>query len=152
MVKNLVPLDLPRPQLKLARKNDQAMVWDRLRKKYLVLTPEEWVRQHWMYFLAKTKEVPWTSMAVEGGLQLYKQTQRSDILVYKYQKPHLLVECKAPQVKISQKTLDQANRYNFSLGCSIIILSNGLKHWVLQFERETHAWQPSSHLPPFQEW
>lgn len=152
MLKNLVPLDLPRPDLKLARKKDQPLVWDRLRKKYLVLTPEEWVRQHWIYFLAEAKKVPWTSMAVEGGFQLYQQTQRSDILVYKRQKPFLLVECKAPQVKIDQKTLDQANRYNVSLGCSLIVLSNGLQHWVLQFDREKQSWGPSSHLPAFADW
>ena len=152
MLKDLVPLELPRPELKLARKNDQPMVWDQLRRKYLVLTPEEWVRQHWMHYLVAAKEVPWTSMAVEGGFQLYKQTQRSDILVYKYRKPYLLVECKAPQIKISPKTLAQANRYNFSLGCSLLVLSNGIQHWVLEYQQASQSWQASNALPSFKNW
>ncbi len=126
MLKNIVPLSLPEPPLKLAKKEGQVVVWDRLRKKYLVLTPEEWVRQHLVYFLEQELGVPASAIALEGGFKLNQKQQRTDILVYRQTKPALLVECKAPQVKISQATFDQAARYNLKYQVDYFILSNGL--------------------------
>jgi predicted type IV restriction endonuclease len=126
MLKNLVPLNLPEPPLKLAKKGNQPMVWDPLRKKYLVLTPEEWVRQHLVFYLQQELGVPASAIALEGGFKLNQKLQRTDVLVYKNSKPVLLVECKAPQVKIKQATFDQAARYNLNYQVDYLLLSNGL--------------------------
>lgn len=139
----LVPLNLPQAPLKLGRKGDQVFVWDILRKKNLLVTPEEWVRQHLLFFLKDHLGYPQSSFAVEGGFRLMGKLQRSDILVYKNSQPILLVECKAPSVKISQDTFDQALRYNLHYQVPYLLVSNGLEHyWAkleeggLQFVRE----------------
>jgi hypothetical protein len=136
MLKNIVSLNLPEPPLKLAKKNGQVVVWDNLRKKYLVLTPEEWVRQHLVYYLEQEMAVPSSAIALEGGFRLNQKLQRTDVLVYKNSQPVLLVECKAPQVKISQATFDQAARYNLIYQVDYLVLSNGL---TTIFAKVNHA-------------
>lgn len=123
----IVPLNLPQPDLKLARKNNQVVVWDALRKKYLVLTPEEWVRQHLVHYLQSACGVPASAIALESGFRLNTKLQRTDILVFKNRQPVLLVECKAPQIKLSQETFDQAARYNLKYKVHYLLISNGLK-------------------------
>lgn len=127
MSSNIVPLNLPETNLKLARKNNQVVVWDTLRKKYLVLTPEEWVRQHLVHYLQSVCEVPASAIALEGGFRLNNKLQRTDILVYKSSQPALLAECKAPQVKLRQETFDQAARYNLKYNVQYLLISNGLQ-------------------------
>lgn len=143
-------LNLPDAPLKLARRGQQVMVWDGLRSKYLVLTPEEWVRQHWVHFLQTHRKVPRGSLALETGLVGTTRQQRTDLLVYKQQKPYLLLECKAPRVKLSQATMDQAARYHRSLQCRLILLSNGQEHWLARPHQESLEWLPE--LPPFDQW
>lgn len=139
----MVPLNLPPAPLKLGRKGEQVFVWDTLRKKNLLLTPEEWVRQHLFHYLKEELHYPIGSFAVEGGFRLMGKLQRTDILIYKNSKPQLLVECKAPSVAISQDTFDQALRYNLHYKVPYLLISNGLEHyWAkvkeggLQFIRE----------------
>lgn len=144
------PLNLPEAPLKLARRGRQVMVWDGLRGKYLVLTPEEWVRQHWVHFLQIYRQVPRGSLALETGLEKATRQQRTDLLVYKKQQPYLLLECKAPQVKLSQATMDQAARYQRSLQCRLILLSNGQDHWLARPVPGGLEWLPE--LPPFDQW
>lgn len=127
MANPIVPLNLAQPDLKLAKKNNQVVVWDSLRKKYLVLTPEEWVRQHLLHYLQCECAVPFSALAVEGGFRLNEKLQRTDILVYKNSRPVVLVECKAPQVKISQAIFDQASRYNLNYKVEYLLISNGLR-------------------------
>lgn len=126
-----IPLELPPAELKLSRKGQQIMVWDELRKKHLVLTPEEWVRQHLVHYMRRDLAYPITSFALEGGFKLMGKTQRSDLLIYRQGKPILLGECKAPQVKISQETFDQACRYNLHYKVPYLLISNGLEtYWA----------------------
>lgn len=127
-------LNLPPAPLKLGRKENQIYVWDALRKKNLVLTPEEWVRQHLFYFLKDHLHYPLGSFAVEGGFRLMGKLQRTDILIYKKAQPTLLVECKAPSVKISQDTFDQALRYNLHYKVPYLLISNGLEHYWARVE------------------
>jgi type I site-specific restriction endonuclease len=131
MLAHLVPLHLPKPQLKLAKRNQQPYVWDVVRKKYLLLTPEEWVRQHWVHLL-QAKGYPLSNIQLEGGFAQNNLRKRSDILVYKQAKPFLLVECKSPQVPISQATMDQAAQYNLHYKAPFIALSNGLTHYCAE--------------------
>ena len=150
MYKNLVPLNLPQPELKLAKKEDDIVVWDNIRQKYLKLTPEEWVRQHFVHFLLD-KGYPKTSVALEGGFHLNQKLQRTDILIYKDSKPSLLVECKAPQVNITQKTFDQASRYNLYYDVKFIVITNGLKHFVAMVDNKNKSYQFLQVLPHFNE-
>lgn len=135
MAHRLPPLNLPKAQLQLSKQGEKIFVWDDIRKKNLVLTPEEWVRQHFIHYLL-TLKYPQSNIALESGLYLNQQLRRTDILVYHNRKPALLVECKAPGVKLSQATFDQASRYNLELKVRYLIVTNGLEHYVAQVKDE----------------
>lgn len=149
MLKNLVSLNFPPAPLKLARKNDQPMVWDAFRKKYLVLTPEEWVRQHLLHYLMEHLHYPQATLATESGFKLQAQPRRSDVLVYKNSRPMLLAECKAPQVKLTQNTLDQASRYNLHYQVPYIVLTNGLSHFAAKAKNKGYELLPA--IPTYRE-
>lgn len=126
----MTPLNLPTYPFKLTQKRDKLYIFDEVRKKHLVLTPEEWVRQHFIQYLINQKNFPSSLIQIEGGLILNQQQKRSDILVFNNQAEKiLLVECKAPTVKISQDTFDQAARYNSIYQAPWIVVTNGLEHY-----------------------
>jgi hypothetical protein len=125
------------------------MVWDSIRRKFLVLTPEEWVRQHLIHFLQNEFDIPSSAIALESGLNVAERKGRSDILVYKNQKPQILVECKAPQVTISQETFDQAARYNQSLDAPYLLISNGLEHYYARQNNKAKRFEFLAGLPSF---
>jgi hypothetical protein len=130
-MKEIIPLNLPPAPLKLRKREGQLFVWDPLRKKNLVLTPEEWVRQHLIFYLQSELNYPSTAFALEGGFKLFGKTQRTDLLVYSEGKPILIGECKAPKVKITQETFDQACRYNLHYKLPFLLISNGLDtYWA----------------------
>jgi hypothetical protein len=151
-VKNLIPLNLAAAPLKLSQKEGQVFVWDSIRKKHLVLTPEEWVRQHLLHFFINDLQVPIAALSLEGGFRLNGQLKRSDILIYKESKPILLVECKAPQVKISQDTFDQASRYNLHYQLPYLAISNGLEHYWLQIKEGLNTYHFVEKLPLYSLW
>lgn len=150
MFKNLIPLQLPEPDLKLARKGEDIMVWDDIRKKYLKLTPEEWVRQHYVHLLLEN-DFPKSTITLEGGFRLHQKLQRTDILIYKDGKPAMLVECKAPQIPINQKTLDQASRYNLHYKAPVIVLTNGLETYIAKVDFDKEQYSLIDKIPPFNE-
>lgn len=150
MHENLVPLNLPEPSLKLAKKDGVLVVWDDIRKKYLKLTPEEWVRQHLVHFL-RQNGFPASSIALEGGFHLNQKLQRTDILVYKNARPTLLIECKAPQVKVDQKVFDQAARYNLHYNTSLLVLSNGLVHFAARVDHHLKKYHFLDKIPSYDE-
>tara|TARA_B100001115_G_C15838990_1_gene420120 strand:+ start:1602 stop:2069 length:468 start_codon:yes stop_codon:yes gene_type:complete len=130
-MEKLVPLTLPPAPLKLGKRNGQIWVWDELRKKNLVLTPEEWVRQHLVHYLRNELGYPSTAFALEGGFKLYGRSQRTDLLIYHKGQALMIGECKAPQVKITQETFDQACRYNLHYQVPYLLISNGLEtYWA----------------------
>ncbi len=149
-MKNLVPLNLPEPDLKLAKKEGQIFVWDDIRKKYLKLDPEEWVRQHFVFFLLEMG-YPKSSFALEGGFRLHQKLQRTDILIYKNGAPKLLVECKAPQVPLSQNTFDQAARYNLIYKVDFLIVTNGLRHFFTKVDKEKERYVFLEEAPRYEE-
>ena len=117
------------------------LIFDKLRKKYIVLTPEEWVRQHFVYFLIEEKKYPVTLIALEKQLTINNLKKRSDILIFNADgKPEIIVECKAPSIKITQNTFDQIARYNLKLRANYLILTNGLEHFYckMDFKNETY--------------
>lgn len=123
------PLNLSPYPFKITEKDNQVFIFDELRKKHLVLTPEEWVRQHFIQHLIASHKFPKTLINIEGGLVLNQLQKRSDILVFNAKGEKLmLIECKAPKIKINQKVFDQALRYNSIHQAPWIVLTNGLKH------------------------
>lgn len=151
MSNSLFPLNLEQPELKLAKKGSDIMVWDDIRKKYLKLSPEEWVRQHLVHFLNKNVGVPKSAFALEGGFRLNKKLQRTDILIFKNSKPSLLVECKAPQVKITQAAFDQAARYNLEYKVEHLVISNGLQTYWIKVDFENKKYIHLEKFPKFSE-
>lgn len=135
-------LNLPSYSFKLKSNEKHTLIFDNLRKKYLVLTPEEWVRQHFVQFLIQEKKYPSSLIALEKQLTLNNLKKRTDIVVFnKEGNPDIIVECKAPNIKISQDTFDQIARYNLRLNANYLIITNGLEHYfcLLDHENETYV-------------
>ncbi|MGC1240517.1 MAG: type I restriction enzyme HsdR N-terminal domain-containing protein [Chryseosolibacter sp.] len=122
-------LNLPEFDIKLKKADGKIWIFDGIRKKYLVLTPEEWVRQHFIHYLIAEKQYPRSLIKVEGGL-LYNQLQkRTDIVVFnRLAKPWMVVECKSPGTAVSPATLTQASVYNTTLQGEYLSVTNGLVH------------------------
>jgi len=126
-------LNLPEYALKTRRTDGVQQIWDPVRKKYLVLTPEEWVRQNFLMFLIKELGYPLTLMKHEGGVKYNGRQKRTDILAYdSYGDPVLLVECKASYVKIDSAVFEQAAIYNKQLKAKYLAVTNGLQHFCCQ--------------------
>lgn len=146
----LVPLNLPSFGLKIKEENGIYHIFDHIRKKYLVLTPEEWVRQHLIHFLIEVKKYPRSLMKLEGGLKLNSLQKRSDILLFnKNGKKIILVECKAPSVKITQDTFDQIARYNFVHKVEWLLVSNGIQHFCCRIDCDKRTYNFVEELPDY---
>ncbi|MEO9570278.1 MAG: type I restriction enzyme HsdR N-terminal domain-containing protein [Polaribacter sp.] len=134
-------LNLPNYKFKLKSSENKTLIFDNLRKKYLVLTPEEWVRQHFVQFLVDEKKYPTSLIAIEKQLTINNRKKRTDILIFNKEGKHdIIVECKAPKIKITQDTFDQIARYNLKLKANYLIITNGLEHFYckMDFENETY--------------
>ena len=143
-----VPLNLPPTSLKLSRIKDKIYIFDILRKKNLVLTPEEWVRQHWVHFLHQHKKYPISLMKIEGGLILNDLRKRSDLIIYNNQgKKILLAEFKAPEVKINTKTFEQISAYNSKHKIPLLLVSNGIDHYFCKVNFEDNSYHFIEDLP-----
>jgi hypothetical protein len=131
----IVPLNLPRTDLQLSRKDDEVSVLCLIRKKKIRLTPEEWVRQHFISFLSKEKGYPLSRIGVEKSIKYAGLKKRWDIVVYDNDfSPYILVECKAPHINISIDTLYQALTYQKEMQGKIIALTNGLTHTYFEVD------------------
>ena len=123
-------LNFPSCAFKLKSSENKTLIFDIVRKKYEIVTPEEWVRQHVVHFLLKEKNYPISLIAIEKQLKINKRVKRTDIIVYNKQgTPEILIECKAPSVKINQKTFDQIAKYNRTLNAEYLMVTNGLNHY-----------------------
>ena len=128
-------LNLPTYNFKLKSSENKTLIFDKFRKKYLVLTPEEWVRQHFIHFLVDEKKYPTTLIAIEKQLTINNRKKRTDILVFNNEGNHdIIVECKAPSIKITQDTFDQIARYNLKLKANYLIVTNGLEHFYCKMD------------------
>lgn len=127
-------------------------VHDPIRKKYVQLTPEEWVRQHLVHFLINEKHVPKGLMAVEMKLEYNKMLKRSDIVVYaRNGHPLMIVECKAPTVPINQKVFEQIAMYNLSLQVPFLIVSNGMDHYCCRIDLHQKSFVFLQEFPDYRE-
>jgi hypothetical protein len=132
----IIPLNLPKTALTLTRKENVIYVNCLIRKKKIILTPEEWVRQHYINFLSLHLLYPLNYISIEKELTYFGLKKRWDIVVYNNMfNPIILVECKAPNVKLNQEALKQAFTYQNKLNCEFIVLSNGIEHFQWQVDR-----------------
>ena len=134
-------LNLPSYTFKIKSNEKHYLIFDEIRKKYIVLTPEEWVRQHFVQFLIQERNYPLSLVAIEKQLVINNLKKRSDILIFNSDgTPNIIVECKAPSVKITQDTFDQIARYNLKLNAKYLIVTNGLEHYfcMLNVEEESY--------------
>jgi len=130
-------LNLPIYPFRLRTSGQSKEIFDTLRRKYVSLTPEEWVRQHFIMFLREQLQYPAGFIAVEKGLSLNDRKKRTDIVVHDSTgKPWMIVECKAPTVKLTENAFYQAATYHMKLNVKYLIVTNGIKHFCCKFENE----------------
>jgi len=148
----LQPLNLPPYPFKISDDNGQLTVFDEIRKKHLIITPEEWVRQHFVQYLINQKKYPKTLIKLEGGLRLNGMAKRTDIVVFNNTGDKILmIECKAPSVNIDQKVFDQIARYNMTHKIALLAVSNGLQHYYSRIDFEKQAYKFIPELPAYDE-
>lgn len=145
-------LNLPQYPIKVTRLNGRTVVFDELRRKYVVLTPEEWVRQHFVHYLIHQKGYPQGLVANEIPLTLNGTAKRCDTIVYdRTAHPRVIVEYKAPHVEITQKVFSQISRYNMALHVDYLIVSNGLQHYCCRMDYEAHTYRFLPEIPQYDE-
>jgi len=143
-------LNLPLYNFRIKNQNDKQFIFDTQRRKFVSLTPEEWVRQHFIRFLIEEKKFPAARIAIEKQLNINGMKKRCDAIVYdEYAKPLVLIEFKAPEVPITQATFDQAVVYNLKLNVSFFIISNGLQHYACKIDLKEGKYLFFEEIPDF---
>jgi len=129
----MIVINFPEPGFRIKKENGKEYIFDALRKKWLVLTPEEWVRQNFVQYLLQVKKYPASLIAIEKEIQLGELKKRFDILIYNLShEPWMMIECKAAGIKLDDSVVQQALRYNLSVPVNYIVISNG---------NQTYAWE-----------
>lgn len=145
-------LNLPEYPLKVKKNGSRLSVFDRLRKRYVALTPEEWVRQHFVEYLIEAKQFPAALMANEVSLTQNGIKRRCDTLVADREgKPLVIVEYKSPEIEITQQVFDQIVRYNMVLHARYLMVSNGMTHYCCQIDYENTTYSFLSEIPCYEE-
>ena len=135
----LPKLNLPNAALKIKLVEETTQVFDEVRKKYFKLTPEEWVRQNFIHYLNKEKNYPFGLMGVEKMVKYNSLKTRADIVIYNREgMPSVIVECKAPNVKITQDAFSQIAKYNYKLRVKYLVVTNGLQHFCCVMDYENN--------------
>ena len=143
-------LNLPNYFFKIKSNEKHRLIFDKLRKKYFVLTPEEWVRQHYVQYLIEEKNYPASLIALEKQHTINNLKKRTDILIYNTKGlPEIIVECKAPHIKITQATFDQIARYNLKLKANYLIVTNGMNHFFCKMDFKTETYIFLQDVPNF---
>jgi hypothetical protein len=129
---------------------NKVSIFDEIRKKFIILTPEEWVRQHVVHFLLEEKNYPISHINVEKVLKVNGLRKRYDVVVYKPDGSiYILIECKAPAIKIAQATFDQIARYNMTMNAQFLMVTNGLNHYFCKMDFENEKYQFLAELPNY---
>lgn len=129
-------------KFKFKQDKDTFFIYDILRKTYLVLTPEEWVRQHWVHYFHQIKSKNISSLIVEKKIEINTTVKRIDLLVTEKAQAKILIECKAPHIPITEEVFEQVARYNSVVLAPEIILSNGFEHVYAQFNQGEYHFYP----------
>jgi len=145
-------LNLPKYHFKIrTNQTGKNEIFDDFRKKYVIITPEEWVRQNFMQYLKEEKGYPAMLMSIEKGIIVNNMKKRFDAVVHNRNgKPIMLIEFKSPNVKLSQKVMEQISRYNLSLNVNYLIVSNGLSHYCCYIDKETGNTTFYNDIPNFE--
>ncbi len=144
------PLNFPQYSFRIKSSENKTWVFDRVRRKHVLLQPEEWVRQHVLHFLIETKKYPESLINVEKQLSIKNLKKRYDIVVYQRDgNINILVECKAPSVKLTQEAFDQIARYNMQLRANYLMLSNGLNHYYCKMDYDKEKYIFLKEIPDF---
>ncbi len=143
-------LNLPKYSFKIKNEDGKIFIFDCIRKKYLYLSPEEWVRQNFIMYLKEKKGYPSSLIAVEMTIDLLNTKKRCDIVLFNiYGEPNIIVECKSPKVNISRRTFDQISRYNMSLKTDMIIVTNGLEHYFCRIDHKNKCYNFLKDIPNY---
>ena len=143
-------LNLPTYEFRTTERNGKRMIYDPLRDRYVRLTPEEWVRQHFVQYLIQELDVPGGLVAIEASFQYQDQPRRADAIVHdRHGDSLLLVECKAPRVSINQDAFDQCARYNIVLEAPYLVVTNGHIHYACAIDFEDRSYSFLDDLPPY---
>jgi hypothetical protein len=147
----LQQLNFPAYSFRFKSKENKSAIFDDIRKKFVILQPEEWVRQHCIQFLLADKQYPKSHINVEKKLTINQLTKRYDIVVFNPDGSiFLIVECKAPQIAINQQVFDQIARYNLSLNAKYLMVTNGLNHYYCQMDLANERYNFLEALPNYQ--
>ena len=144
-------LQFPSYSFRFKNSENKVAIFDEIRKKFIIITPEEWVRQHVVQFLLQDKKYPKSHINVEKLLKINDLIKRYDVVVYNPDGSiFILVECKAPEIKISQHTFDQIARYNMTLNAEYLMVTNGLNHYFCKMDYENEKYDFLPELPEYQ--
>ncbi len=145
-------LNLPEYAFRIKTEEGKTLIFDAIRRKFVALTPEEWVRQNFIEYLKTEKKYPASLMAVEKQVTINQLQRRFDLLVYsRTHQPCLIAEFKAPDVKITQEVFDQVVRYNMALKVAGIIVSNGLQHFACKMDYANNSFSYLREIPGYGE-
>ncbi|MCK9421199.1 MAG: type I restriction enzyme HsdR N-terminal domain-containing protein [Bacteroidales bacterium] len=144
-------LNLPEFKPRIRDDSGKKEIFDRFRKKFIRLTPEEWVRQHFLDFMVTRLKFPASLIVVEASLIFNGMTKRFDILAYNTSgNPCLVVECKAPSREITQDVFDQVAIYNMTLAVNYLVVTNGLTHYCCRIDHQARAYTFLKEIPTFE--
>lgn len=144
-------LNLPAYQIKLSGTKEHPTIFDVLRRRYVALTPEEWVRQHFIHFLIEHKNYPASLLANEVQLKMADKSMRADSVLYnQHLQPRMIIEYKAPTIQISQKVFDQIMSYNILLHVDYLVVSNGLQTYCCKIDDEHEKYLFLEDIPDYQ--
>ncbi len=147
----MIPLNLPSYAIKIRKEDDHEQILDVLRRKYVALTPEEWVRQHFIHYLIEHKHYPATLLANEVKLQVGDKVLRADSVLYSTTlQPRMIIEYKAPHISITQKTFDQISTYNLLLHADYLVVSNGIRHYICRMDYEQQKYVFLEDIPEYE--
>ena len=136
----MIELSFPQFAFKIKNENGKEIIFDECRKQWVALTPEEWVRQNFLQYLLQVKNYPKSLIAVEKEVVLGDIKKRFDILVYKNDRPWMMVECKEMNVELDEKALNQILNYNVAMQVEYLVITNGNATYALQLCDENFLW------------
>lgn len=143
-------LNLPPYKFKVKDIEERRFIFDTIRRKYVKLTPEEWVRQNFVRFLHEERYFPESLISIEHSLKVFGERRRSDIVLFNRDgKPLMVVECKAESIKIDQRVFDQIAMYNSTIGVEFLVVTNGIKHYCCQFCKGSTTYQFIEQIPNY---
>lgn len=143
-------LNFPKYNFRFKNNENKTLIFDIIRKRFVILTPEEWVRQHTLHFLITEKKYPVSYINVEKQLLLNDSVKRYDIVIFKNDGDvEIIIECKAPSISINQVTFDQIARYNLALNSNLLMVTNGLTHYFCKMDIKNKRYLFLRDLPKY---